>query len=107
MSGRGPTWFAAKMENVYPRIKPYDMINLLSNLKNRLKWDKRWFNAKIISSDGNSTVLYYCTPKSKLHQFRQRDFVLKFHLVKNWQAGKHLFICESVEHPDYHAKTGK
>ena len=94
------------MENVFPKIEPDDMIELLSNMESRIKWDERWSNAKIISRDGNSTVLYFCTPMSPDPQFRQRDFVIQFYLIKNWQIGIHLLICQGVEHPDYPEKTG-
>ena len=53
-----------KLEQTIPKIEPEALFDLISNVKNRMKWDERWIDGSIVEEkpDG-SLVIYYLTPK--------------------------------------------
>ena len=106
MTGKQPTDIILKLENTFPAIEPEDLFELISNIEKRVKWDERWVEGKVIQKDDNSTILHTKTPKPPIPLISQRELVLQFWNIKNWQAGRHLSISKSVEHADVPIKTG-
>ena len=95
-----------KMLNIFPGIEVDNMVDLISNLENRIKWDDRWVGGSILERTDDSAVMYAKTPKPPIPLVSERELLLKFFKVKDWQEGKTLCICKSVEHPSKPIATG-
>ena len=94
-----------RMESIFPNIEPSDFWKLMTSEEDRIKWDKRYINAKVLGHNDaeGSTILHACSnrPPGGGLVIAQRDFVIEaFRCKDGLGEGRNIAIGCTVEHAE-------
>ena len=83
-----------------------DAWEIMGNVEERCKWDKRWETPKILENEGHGEVkMWMAIPKPPIPGFWQRDLVVHSKVMQKTDDVVYT-QATSIEHPDYPAGQG-
>uniref|UniRef100_A0A7S3FXL6 START domain-containing protein n=1 Tax=Strombidium rassoulzadegani TaxID=1082188 RepID=A0A7S3FXL6_9SPIT len=95
------------LQMIIPDVEVDAVYDLISNLPERLKWDKRWLEGKVVEDKPESSILYWKTPKPPIPLVSSREMLVEIFNLKNGLGdGKHIQVMKSAEHPNHPVKSG-
>ena len=90
----------------FPAMNFEDAWEIMGNVEERCKWDKRWETPKILENEGNGEVkMWMAIPKPPIPGFWQRDLVVHSKVMQKTDDVVYT-QATSIEHPDYPAGQG-
>ena len=100
--GKTPTSMCLRMDLTFPLWDVDTLWNLVKDIEERLKWDKRAVDPMVLERfpEDRCKIFTLKTPKPPIPLVAQREAVLKQFSIENWKDGKHLNVVTSVEHPE-------
>ena len=86
-----PTTVCMKWEHWFPDVEPEELWKMVGDVENRLRWDDKWVDGRILEEREDSTVVYFKTPKPPIPMISAREMVIKFFNIQDGAGeGRHL-----------------